>query len=96
MRPYNGHRVVSDTEMDPNTRELQVERELADGSTRTETQRLARVGDEWKVEPGGNVQVLAMPGGGAGVRITSGAEGAGASQLEMRIESRAVPVKPTP
>ena len=96
LRPYNGHRVVSDTEIDPNTRELQVERELADGTTRTETQRLARVGDEWKVEPGGNVQVLAMPGGGAGVRITSGDEGTGASQLEMRIESRAVPVKPTP
>jgi RNA polymerase sigma factor (sigma-70 family) len=96
LRPYNGHRVVSETEIDPNTRELQVERELADGTTRTETQRLSRVGDEWKVEPGGNVQVLAVPGGGTGVRITSGSEGAGASQLEMRIEQRPLLVKPSP
>jgi hypothetical protein len=90
LSPFNGHRVVSETEIDPNTRELQVERELADGSTRLETQRLSRVGDEWKVQPGGEVQVMAMPGGGTGVMIQQGA-GNGGAQLEMHVEQRAGP-----
>ena len=88
LDPHNGHRVVSETEIDPNTRELQVEREMADGTTRTETQRVVRVGDEWKVQPGGNVQVMAMPGGGAGVMINSGEGTDGSTKLEMRIEQR--------
>jgi hypothetical protein len=97
LDPHNGHRVVGETEIDPNTRELQVEREMADGTTRTETQRVVRVGDEWKVQPGGNVQVMAMPGGGAGVMINPGPGADGSTKLEMRIEQRPgvpLPTKP--
>ncbi len=97
LDPHNGHRVVGETEIDPNTRELQVEREMADGTTRTETQRVVRVGDEWKVQPGGNVQVMAMPGGGAGIMINSGNGADGSTKLEMRIEQRPgvpLPTKP--
>lgn len=88
LNPYNGHRVLSETEIDANTRELQVEREMADGTTRTETQRLVRVGDEWKVQPGGNVKVMEMPGGGTGVMINSGDGPGGSTKLEMRIQQR--------
>jgi RNA polymerase sigma factor (sigma-70 family) len=91
---HNGHRVVSETEIDANTRELQVEREMADGTTRTETQRMVRVGDEWKVETGGSVRVMTMPGGGSGVLMESGGGAPGAPQFEMRIEQRPAPVKP--
>lgn len=97
LDPYNGHRVVGETEIDPNTRELQVEREMADGSTRTETQRVVRVGDEWKVQPGGNVQVMAMPGGGAGIMVNSGDGANGSTKLEMRVQQRTgvpLPTKP--
>jgi hypothetical protein len=97
LNPYNGHRVLSETEIDANTRELQVEREMADGTTRTEAQRLVRVGDEWKVQPGGNLQVMEMPGGGAGVMINSGQGADGSTKLEMRIEQRpGVPLPPKP
>lgn len=97
LNPYNGHRVLSETEIDANTRELQVEREMADGTTRTEAQRLVRVGDEWKVQPGGNLQVMETPGGGAGVMINSGQGADGSTKLEMRIEQRpGVPLPPKP
>ena len=97
LNPYNGHRVLSETEIDANTRELQVEREMADGTTRTEAQRLVRVGDEWKMQPGGNLQVMEMPGGGAGVMINSGQGADGSTKLEMRIEQRpGVPLPPKP
>lgn len=94
LSPYNGHRVIGETEIDPDTRELQVERELADGTTRTENQRVVRVGDEWKVVPGGNVQVLTTPGGGAGVMIRSSEGGAPGARMEMRIERRPAPGSP--
>jgi hypothetical protein len=73
--PFVGHRVVSDTEVDPNTHELEVERELADGTTMTEKQTLAKVGDEWKVQPGPNMNVSATPGGGTSVMISIDAKG---------------------
>ncbi len=91
---HNGHRVISETEIDANTRELQVEREFADGTTRTETQRMVRQGDEWKVQPSGNVRVLAMPGGAAGVMMESSVSEPGASRIEMRIRQPSSPVKP--
>jgi hypothetical protein len=95
LNPYNGHRVLSETEIDANTRELQVEREMADGTTRTEAQRLVRVGDEWKVQPGGNVQVMEMSGDGAGILIQSGDGADGSAKLEMRIKTR-IDVPPLP
>ena len=75
--------------------ESQVEREMADGTTRTETQRMVRVGDEWKVETGGSVRVMTMPGGASGVLMESGGGGApGTRKFEMRIEQQSAPVKP--
>jgi hypothetical protein len=74
---------------------LQVEREMADGTTRTEAQRLVRVGDEWKVQPGGNVQVMEMSGDGAGILIQSGDGADGSGKLEMRIKTR-IDVPPLP
>ncbi len=66
---FSGHRVLSDMEIDPTTHELEVERELPDGSTTTEKHTVTKLGDDWKVQPGGTVEVMAMPGGGTGIRI---------------------------
>ena len=49
--PFLGHRVVSDTEIDPDTHELEVERELADGGTMTEKQTLTKVGGNGRFSP---------------------------------------------
>jgi RNA polymerase sigma factor (sigma-70 family) len=65
----NGYRVVLQDEISPSEQRLQVERELPDGTVTTETQTLTKVGDEWKVQPSGGVQVFAGPNGGAGVFI---------------------------
>ena len=58
------------TEIDANTHEIEVERELDDGTTTTEKQTLVRSGDDWKIKPGGNITVDASPGDGGAVTIS--------------------------
>ena len=55
---------------------------------------MVRVGDEWKVETGGSVRVMTMPGGASGVLMEGNGSAPGTRRFEMRIEQQSTPVKP--
>jgi len=88
-----GYRVVSQTEVSPDERQVEIERALASGDVHRESHTLRKVGDEWKVQPGGNVQVFAGPGGGVGVMVqqsTTSPDGSGTEQV-IRVQETRTP-----
>jgi RNA polymerase sigma factor (sigma-70 family) len=71
LRPTQGYRIVGETDLGPDIKQIEVQREQPDGSVVNESHTLKKVGDEWKVQPGTPVQVKIEAGDGQHVFFNS-------------------------
>ncbi|HTH48896.1 MAG TPA: sigma-70 family RNA polymerase sigma factor [Candidatus Limnocylindria bacterium] len=66
-----GYRIVGETDLAADLKQVEVQREQPDGSVVSETHTLKKVGDEWKVQPGTPVQIAFETGDGSQVFFNS-------------------------
>ncbi len=59
-----GYRILAETDLGPDSKQVEVQREQPDGSVVSETHTLKKVGDEWKVQPGTPMQISFDAGDG--------------------------------
>ncbi|HAB17931.1 MAG TPA: hypothetical protein DCE44_15950, partial [Verrucomicrobiales bacterium] len=86
-----GYRSLTETDLADGRKQIEVEREFPDGTVRTETHTLAKVGDDWKVEPGTGMQIGFVHADGNQVFVNGGGTGQDGAvvgqQLELRVNS---------
>jgi RNA polymerase sigma factor (sigma-70 family) len=82
-----GYRTLSEADLAPDRKQVEVEREFPDGTVRNETHTLSKVGDEWKVQPGAGMQVMAVRSDGNGVTV-GGDPGDGGQPIEQHVDVR--------
>jgi hypothetical protein len=62
--PTAGYRIAAEADLGPDTKQVEVERELLDGTVVSATHTLKKTDDGWKVEPGTGMQLSFSAGDG--------------------------------